>query len=1254
MCTRFTRGKKCAMDESLFLFYPTSSSSLVQHTFFRVLWLPARHCTRMANSIGLSSILSSSRSVITLGTSASIEEEEDESGFEIQLKKYFLNHNQQLLQPCASPSQEFNTSSKEARCSFWIGKHLTASQWENMDQFRAVRTVVVVLHCNTLLSCDIKDALSNIKIVLESNFPEIPCRCIVFSPPNGETLSLSQYSKLFVFVSPEDSIENIGEKIVAGVAAEVAQKIEAKLLQLNAPGLGSTSDIRIPIRTTVDKTCSLNLGKSILMSRCAKIKGDLLLQLGDFDGGMEAYGSTYFSSKVDPLWRSATLESIAACRFQKVQEFLSFIHLKSQRLKKLENERSTLNVGIVNSLVEIEFHMKGVHEEFRRDLKTLKESAIPSSLYKILRQDASSLKVSMASFSSIMQAAREACTSKDDDQESLYGQLNDLMTAFTSTLQSGIASLLKEALLQLQLAKSIFSTSFSDREIEIHLKWMSFYSYCKQQSNFLSEMQTTLQLTVERRRDEIMRRVLLYCVFLCSSCGCYRTAITLLVQLAKQEREKKAYHLAVEAMIYACVLIGVDVSEPLGLPPGVAEASSMLTGVVREMRRGVFADISNSSLESGNTLVKKGYRTHSMFEVLLLNELTDALAEMTVMRSGVLCQLSIYFLFRYHKLLDSKTQKKLIRFASEDSINVPFYHIQESVFPLVTSLEPLPLPPNLAPKSIPVSGPLFTYIDMQRFQLTVLCMDGKKLKNNVIWAVGDVGLVNVVLSNSFKHAVVIRGLTLRCKNKSVEHETGKSAQDFGDISLRRNETDPLCYAVEDIRIAPGEQSAVPLGVMPKCKGTIQILGVECQLDYMGCTTISFLLPQPISVPVMQHLPLVSCINHASSIRMFEGQHHSFTLSVTNCSRVPVEKFVLTAHNETCQLEDCKGCCEVVTANELFVQLDKSALLSNLPLGVAETQTVQGIVHSPSRIASSHLHVVYFRIDYSVNFPPVDPPKDVSSAIPVFGVVPRRVLEIKWPVFLEVGVIVKRFELSYNRRFLAIQFSNLNENLRISLLLHKSISRLLDCEDVLMDPLMDYATPWIKIESIKKLRGKSLSIPWEEVSTSSEKLMGSLVLDFSALASTCSPQQVAECMVCAEICVQPVGERFYWNSDWTHFRCQRTEDYPPFLSNGNDSVLPMSSDVYCTPFSVVDISLTLKSPWRKKKKILCCVSISGEEEMGCLVGPTTSILVLRPDCVAERKFEFSPFSCGVFILIISLMDGPEDSVSHQLYFNVVAK
>lgn len=1199
-------------------------------------------------------MLSSFRSVITLGTSTAPHEEEEESECETRLKKYFLDHSHQVLFSCPSSVKECEGSKREKSCSFWIGKHLTASQWENMDQFRAVRAVVVVLDCNTLVSCDIKDVFSNIKVVLESNFPDVPCRCIVFNPPKLEMLPLSQYSKLFVFVSPEDSVEDISGKILAGISAEVVQKNEEKLLLVSSSGISHMNDVRIPIRTTVDKTSSLNLERPILLSRCAKVKGDLLLQLGDVDGAIEAYGATYFSSKVDPLWRSATLEAIAACRFRKVQGFLSSAHEKWQALKNMENKRSAINESIISVLAEIESNMKKLHEDYRKDLKVLKKSAIPSLLYKILRQEASSLKALLTSFSAAVQSAREACTSKDDEQANIYSQLNSSFSGFTSTLQKCILELLKGSLFQLREACTIFGTSFSEREIEIHSKLMTFYAYCKQQGNFLSEMQTTLQLTAERPRAELIRRVLMYCVLLCSSCGCYRTAIALLVQVAKKERERKYYHLAVDCIIYACALVGIDISNPLGLPPSMSQVNFMLCEIVREIRKSTSCSAPLSLRAADCEAVGMCRISHSKFEVLLLNELTDTLAEMAMMRSGVLCRMSLYLLFRYHKLLDSQTQEKLIQYISEDSFSVPFYHIEESVCPVIISIEPLALPSHLAPKSIPVSGPMFTYIDIQRFQHTVLCWDGKKLKNNVIWAVGDVGLVKVMFLSPFKHLVVMRSLLLRCKNVSGVHDVKKDDDGAQDIPFVKDGEDPLCYSVENITLGPGELTAVSLAVMPRSKGTMEIVGVECQLNFMGSTTIGFSTPQPVSVPVMQQLPLISCINHTPNLRMFEGQDHSFMLSISNCSRVPVEKISLTAHSKTCQLEDCKGCCEVAIPNEFFVELDKSTFLSKLPLGVSETRTVEGTVHSPSHIDSSYLHLVYFRIDYSVNYPPVDPPRGVSSAIPVFGVVPRRVLEIQWPIFFEVGIVVKQLELSYNRCFFAIRFENLNDTLRTCLVFSASISSLFACEDAVIDPLAEYVTPWIKVERIKTLGGKPLSIPWTAASTPKEKILGNVVIDFSSIAFAKAAEQVSECVISAEIRIHPENKRFFWSSDRPHFECPESKNYSCSPSEKFESCSSSSSVMCCAPFSVVHMTLTIKSPWKKRKKVLCCVSLSTDNDMGSLTGPTKSVLSLGCDCDAVREFELIPFSCGLYILTTALVAGTQNTVYYHMYFNVAGK
>lgn len=1184
---------------------------------------------------------------MTFCTSASFYEEE-ESGFEIRLKNSFLDFNQQHRDSFRSNSQKSTNSDKKAFCNFWIGKHLTASQWENMDQFCAVTAVVVVIHCGMIPREGVKDTLSNVQLVLESNFPGIPCRCVVFNPPEKELLSFSNTSNLFIFVSPEDSISKVSETILVSLTNDVVQNIESKLQQLSSSGFSCISSGKILIRTTVDKISSVDLSKPIIASRCAKIRGDLLMQLGANDEAMGVYGTTYFSSKVDPLWRSATTEAIAACQYRKVESFLSDMHCKRHVLKDMQYDQLLLDDSVVDTLLQIESSIKNVLDNYRKDLKCLRDSAISSSLYKILHQDILVMKALMKSFSAAVLSSRETLISNKEDFSSVYREIDSLLNTFVSTIQNGIVALLKEALVQLELASVMFSTSFADRELNIHLKQLSFYSYCKQQDNFLSEMQTTLQLTIVRRRDELLRQLLPYCVLLASRCGCYRTAVALLVQVAKQERKQKSYHMGVEAIIYACALIGIDISVPLGLPPTLSQGNWMLSEFVKKMRGGTSVSGSNS-LKCSSAAVEVSCGAYSQFEVLLLNELIDTLAEMGV-RSGVLCQLSIYFLFRYHKLVDSQNQEKLLRHVYEDYVNVPLSHIEESIFPFITSLTPLPLPPHLAPRSIPISGPMFTYIDMQRFQLTVLCLDGKKIEDNVVWAVGDMGLVNIALSNPLKHSIVMKNVTLRCKNMLLEEDEGESNKELDTLSDPKDGEDPLCYALEDVPLPPGEIKTVALGVVPRRKGTIEIVGVECQWNGMGSTSIGF-STRRIQVHVIQQLPLISCAINTPSLRLFERQHHSFSLSVSNCSRVPIEKISLSVHNGACQLEDCKGCCEVASPNELFIQLDKFDLLAGLPFSSCETRIVEGIVHSPACVESSHLRHVHFRLDYSVGFPPADPPKGISSAIPVFSIVPQRVMKVKWPLFFEVGIIVKRFELSYNQKFFSIRFANLNNALRICLLLGASIAELLRCDDVVIDPLAEYVTPWIKTEKVKDFSGTALSIPWAEASTLSEKAVGSLELDFSKLYLACKKELVAECLITAKICVRQEKKCFSWSSEWSHFGCQRMENFSTHSVKVDDSFLSICSEISCAPFSVVHLSFTLHSSWTKKKNFCCCFSVSGSAEMGCLTGPTKSRLSLAPNSTAVRDFEFVPFSCGLFILILSLSDGDDDTADHHIYFNV---
>eukprot|EP00796_Vickermania_ingenoplastis_P005313 gene5313-3815_t len=1143
--------------------YQSPWSSLSLHYSVRLLWLPLQCCLKMANGSGLQSISgrqSSSRSTVTLGTATTFYDEEEVYGFEIRLKEYFKEHAQVTV-------AIRDGAVSEAHLRFFVGSQLSASQWQNMDSFRATQGVIIVLNC-AVLPCKLQDALYYVITVFEANFSDITCRCIVLNPP--QPIDSYTKSKNFLTVVSSDPIEAVGQQLKEDIAQSVAKKLSRKVQSITSLNTSSL----LSLRTPVDKSGTAGLPKNLIASRYAKIKGDLLLQLGAVDDAMASYGSTYFSS--------------------------TLVQFAQRTFLKLQSDAAELDEPLLESVAHVEQGCKTAYEEFRKDVKLLKKSAVPHPLYHYLRHDLQeSMSESVAHLSSALTRLR-ASVSAADDNRAFYGkQLYDVVQKYVRFIEMGVDALLRESLTQLKLAGQMFKLSLSDRELETHFKWTSFLSRSKPRRNFLAELQIMLRISMACRREEVIRRAMMYGVVLCLHNECFRTAIALLVRLAIWEQERQNHVAAVEAIVFACAIEGLrlpgitqlvtvpHIFQPSSLKRQSSSDGDVLPGFAR-----------------GNNMVGC-ISPNSMFELLLLKQLMRVVDNATI-RTGILCRIANYTLFRYSKVLTEEEQKEILTFAQSDASNVPFMAVTEDVFPFVAVCEPVSLPSHLAPKTVAICGPLFTYIDTQRLQFTVLSLNGKKLENSVVWAVGDVGTCVVTISNPLKFPLKFCSVSLFCKQVSLAEEN------------------PMCYVLQDVELGPEQIKCISLGVVPRSEGEIVLEGVEIQLHYMGSTIIRIRFPSSIAIPVLQRLPLLSCFSTVSDARIFSAQQLSFGFTVTNCSSVCVARMHVSAHTESCQLDDCRGCCEQANGNDVYVRLDKDVLQGRLPLGASETITIPAVLYAPAQINVSASRLLFFRVDYALDYGEVKPPPGIPSDIPVFGVVPRRVLEMPWRLSLESGLVVKSMELSVNKKYCSVRLANMNSHYSFSLLLH-SIP-FLHSEDTVVPPSSEHIISNLEVKNVVSER-LHCSVPWK-VETPF-RAVGSMLLDFTPVKRLGNKAHyLHECAVKVVVTHEDEeSQHVEWNnsnSDLFSGPCTTNE--------GN------VSHVWCTPFSPALINLCIKCPWASPRKMGVRLILSTSEDLGTLSGPVDSWVELSDQCSFDETFEFVPFvleSTGLTVILSDL-------------------
>lgn len=1180
--------------------FPSSSASLQQHWCTRLLWLSTECCVRMSGTV-LSSVSkgqSSSRSTLTFGGNLGLYEEVEECGFEKCLRIYLSRHSSLLLDPFAD-SKLFEEESLKL---FSIDYYLGVSQWINMDAFRMTKAVVVVVNCNNL-SCSLEHTLECVNNVFTMSFSEAFCKCIIFNPSHND-IAFPNASE-FMVVFPDEPYEQVGEKLLKECAQKVKAKLYGKISVLDSPE-GSTT---LLLRTPVDKLTLQEFSKTSLRSRCAKIKGDLLLQLGKPSEALESYSTTYFSSTVDPLWRSATLECIAAALYYKAYVLFQSINKGEITLLSLQRESRPINIDLLNKLASLRNCLDIFLAEQKKDIKMLKNSVTLPPLYYHVRYD---LRKSMIqSFSEFTNALTELRQS--EEPESLIINLVRRMKAslhqFSLDVKQVINAFLKESVAQQELASQMFSISLTDRKIEARLMQLSFCVSTGQKEEFLNQLRTTMQLSGTCTGEKVYRRIMMYCVELSLRLGYLRVAVAQLTRLVSWEWEKENYSAALSAAIFCCTVAGISI--------GVTETS--VTAQNSFLENGCL-----SSLVPNAEVIKGNLRAPlSMFQAQILQQLVSALEKANV-RLGMLCRVSLFTLLHCSSFLSEEVQQKLIHHVQVDASNVPFLSLEEKNSPFLKHTKAIELPSDMAPTTVPICGPIFTYIDTERLQLTILSLNGKKLDSNVVWAVGDVGRVKVKFVNPLQHRIHFCSICLSCS--SIQSSA---------YSISSPTEHPSSYVVQDVFLDPLQEKDVFLSVIPASEGSITIDSVECQLSFMGSTLLRMSFVEPLIVPVMQRLPFISCTPSIYESVLFESQRQQFSLILSNCGLIPVDTITVSAHNQECQLENCNGCVESPSSKTFFVVIDRTSISASTPLEVSSSVAVNGYIEAPSVIDSSVVQLVCFRVNYGAHYPPLSPPLGIPGAIPVFGVVPQRTFETRLPIYLESGLRVKDLIPTANTNFYRLSLHNLNSKRSFS------VSSRLNLDDEACEesqpilPCSAYVIPKIELFSFTNNdTHKCNRISWFEKETGSS---GNLLIDVFALKQF--EKSYFKYQVHASVSISVEGTRHHIN----------------LTSEGINQTAPnhhQPSAIICKPISSVSIEVSVffdKQITSKKVRLKACVCPT--EEAKSLSGPIVSWLFPRGGDAFFREFELVPIFTGPLSIQISLLREDGQNVSYDVPFYV---
>jgi hypothetical protein len=1239
--------KKGRMDESfnpslLSEYYPTSSSSLQQHTYLRVLWLPLSVCflwsgetlgpsnvstpqpvtspssgagsfsTPNRSSCGPASVDVSRSSFSDRHAEAFVDEDETVSGYEVALRRCLTVHppvqaaqlNWDAFSPAVlkSIAALAKTANAPVELPFFLTSDLGTSHWENMDGHRATVAVVVVVNAAVLpVSAD--HAVDLVHTILTSQFKDKVCRCVVVDGPVKLQEKLTN-SPVFLCVSSDIPVEQTAASLLLDVAQAVVNAQGAALSLYNQPGKADNTLVRTPMDKSTTFAPS-RTASTMTASRFKKKCGDILLQCGAVTTAVATYGETQFGSNADCLWCSATVESIAAARYHYLRTtLLRHRAAVDSTVVQLQSDDPPWGPELSAAVEELGIIVGQYGDSLKLTLSSLKGSSVPHSMQNRLIRDidenVSSQITLLKSLLVRVRVCMEARTWEVASDPRSYRLGSDVRRCVENVFRLAYAEVdvyLRESLRQLSKAApsgGLWSSSspplgggggssgslpnptvtmLRKRELETRFKRLELLAARESRQPFLEELSALRSTFPGGYGAEWTMRCLPFFAYLCMVNGAERRARALLVEMAGVRTRLQLVEGAADMLLRVCALAG------LGLPLGglktatMADMATVEKGNIMAAVRGLDplcrlsrlitersaaaamgnGGVNNSSAanvsitaapfnmfsaeedspDRGVARLNQSINNAALLNVPLLLELIELFGRMgpPTSTAALRCQLATLLLFQHPHLLDKTTQRTLKSIMEETSgllePQVPATIVPP---PFFLAWEALPLPPHLAPKTVPVGGALFTFIDTQRLKLTILCLNGKVLGSRTVWTVGDVASVLVTLYNPFEEPLIFGAVALRCRIRMEKNGCDSSNGSGGsastptaageDVALH----DPICYVLSQVEVMPLAKRKVLLQVQPTQEGTLVIDGVAFRLSHMQSSQpIVGQLPAPMHIPVLQRLPQVSCTLNTSELEVFGSQRIDFTVRVVNCGSVPISCISLTAHSEQCQLEGCEGCKERRTDTDTTVTLNKRALdaASRVPLQPGDVVMIPGVLEAPQTIAKFGAHYVLFRTDLSLPHPEPEKPPNVPSAVPIYAVIPRRVTETRMRLFHSPGLVVTSVALTKDRR--AVEVRVANRSRLYSMELQLSALDFADLPDAFIVAGAEYVVPPIKLTRILPLKEKNglrFSVPW--VVRELPHCAGTLSLDLSVIAAEeVSAEPLDECMLTLDVEVSQI-------------------------------------------------------------------------------------------------------------------------------------
>ncbi|EPY19503.1 hypothetical protein STCU_09418 [Strigomonas culicis] len=1313
--------------------FPYSGASLAQHYSARLLWLPLTTCVKMTGLHNLTPRLSATKGISGPQTDrtprstaaqrvATLVNNKLCSGFEEKVKAA-IQASSPI--PMSKLRNSFGTGKaadnyvESANLCLRLEEEFGSSQWENMELFRRVGAVIVVFVTTAWESSQLSAITGAIVDLFEAQFRDRVCRCLVVDPEPD----LEPFLRRPCFVKC-DGCTPLGT-VVDDLLTEMGSAVVADLNKEYLSYAEASSNHIVAVRTPLDRVANNDsFKKQVIASRLLKKQGDLLVLLGAHEKALRCYGETQFASNTDSTWCASTLEAIAAVRFQQLRAKLQSVPHVNETLSKLQSDATQWNGSLTPLVEDLEKLFCRFSADMKKVLYCFKGYAVPSSMRQRLSKEVDEVLDEKSKWLSELTKTAHACiaaktTHLPDVHRSYYvgKDIKQCIEGIVSCCLHEIEVYLRESLRQLRHTKDslegfpsasmVMNSNIGiiyERILECRLKFLAFYSEQGNRDQFLQEMADIRNSFCITNEKETHEHLLLYFVYLCVRCDCRRTAVALLVEIEHENRRASNYHAAVLHLLQAALLSRIDIgsipsftdapykskfhlvraSTFFWAPTTEAAGGNDVAGVHRlsDRLKEKAALLEERTPDRGSNraaeeaLKKETHPSH----ILLLMELLDLLAECGC-ENGSRCHVATFLLFRYSHLLKRSVQEFLMFVASRDAafLRPGCPSPVTSVF-FFSTWEALPLPPHLAPKTMSVSGPLFTFIDTSRLKLTILSLNGKRLLSRVVWTVGDVCSVRLILTNPLKNELWIDSLGLHCSSCSALNEDNSIPADA--VVHSAGPLAPTCYALEHIHLAPLERVQIVLNVQPEMEGYIRIHGVQLSLQkLLGSIPLVLPLPEAIGVPVLQRLPLVSCTVSTSELEIFSGQRVNFSVRVVNCGHVPIERISLTAHNETCMLEDCQGCMERINKKECTVFLSKASLdaASRVPLQPGDVVTIPVYVQAPATIEDTSSNYVVFRVDCSLPYErPIMPP-NVPPAVPVFGVIPRRVMETRMRLFQAPTLSVTSITLTRDRRFVDIRISNAST--RYSVDLYLSSIGFADLPNALLVPGAAYVVPPIEVSCVPEDMYQC-HVQWSIREL--PHCVGELPLDLSIIANegVCT-EPLDECKL--EVEIEPTSTALYphqvqrWqtrrasaknstlhtpsNGLYTNktantvaFKCEQHVEVN--ASDDNDEAYEHGAGgndepLYIPAVQPVSMKVTATARWQRAVPLRFQLSMDHHFDVGVLTGPvdTRSLVGELEKHSYQQRFDLVAFKTGFHVVSITITDLQGREITHEVPVHV---